>query len=293
MSDLQFVAFSDDGKVIILQTPNGEWIEVPIAGDHAAAAHARVEQPAVEIGELTPREIQARIRAGATPEQLAAQSGAALERIMMFAPPILLERKHVAERASQSVVRRATGSGVLADVVKARLEPLGVDVLALSWDSLRREDGRWTVILAYPTAEGPRVATWLFDVRNAALVPADDEARWLVGDPLARGEVVEPANPTTIAPKLSIVRPTSELPIQPAADPSAGSADDLFVAASTDAADELPAPLPDYELEFADAPAGDEPQPESDFADDVEPPVSRTGRLPSWDEILFGKQPDQ
>ena len=70
MADLQFVAFSDDGKVIILQTPTGEWIEVPIAGEHAAAAHAREVEPAPLTSDLTPREIQARIRAGETPEAL-------------------------------------------------------------------------------------------------------------------------------------------------------------------------------------------------------------------------------
>ena len=184
MSDLQFVAISDDGKMIILQTPNGEWIEVPFDASLVAPTRLPVEAPApsAEMIELTPREIQARIRAGVSVHDLAEMSGSSDERIMAFAAPILMERQHVALRAGRTIIRRASGSGALSDVIEARLDPHGVVPADIEWDSFRREDGRWTVIVKYPSKEGEREAHWLFDVRNSALVPADDEARWLVGE---------------------------------------------------------------------------------------------------------------
>lgn len=184
MSDLQFVAISDDGKMIILQTPNGEWIEVPFDPALVAPTRIPVEAPAAsnELIELSPREIQARVRGGVSVEELARISGSSDERIMAFAAPILMERQHVALRAGRTIIRRASGAGPLSDVIEARLDPHGVVPADIEWDSFRREDGRWTVIVKYPSKEGEREAHWLFDVRNSALVPADDEARWLVGE---------------------------------------------------------------------------------------------------------------
>ncbi|MEY3408017.1 MAG: hypothetical protein RL038_1078, partial [Actinomycetota bacterium] len=98
------------------------------------------------------------------------------------APPILLERSHVAAKATKTVIRRASGSGTLGDIVELKLESLGVDLEATNWDSYRRDDGRWTVLLHYPADGLTRTAAWLFDVRNNALVAADEDARWLTGD---------------------------------------------------------------------------------------------------------------
>lgn len=281
MAGLQFVAFSDDGKAVILQDENGEWIEVPITG----ASATPVPAPAVKVlaADLTPREIQSRIRAGISAEQLASESGAALERIMMFAPPILLERSHVAGKAGRTVVRRAGGSAPLADVVEARLEPLGVDLGLLNWDSFRREDGKWTVLLSYPSSEGPRVATWLFDLRNSAIVPADDEARWLTGEVLAKGETSHPSHPTLVSHRLSVVKDTETIAVPAISEPVEIVADD-----------ERPVDLFDDAIEPEPEPAGDEhiEQSEFDRQTKAEPDERKRSKLPSWDEILFGSKDD-
>ena len=135
-------------------------------------------------GSMSPREIQTRIRAGADVHALAAESGTSLERIMAFAVPILQERSHIATRARATLVRRAAGVGALEDIVTARLQPLGVTSLDTEWDARRLDDGRWEVHLSYPTKEGPRVATWLFDAKSSVLSPLDDEAHWLLGEPV-------------------------------------------------------------------------------------------------------------
>jgi hypothetical protein len=100
-------------------------------------------------------------------------------------------------KAAKTIVRRASGAGPLADVIHARLAPLGVLIDDINWDSFRREDGRWSIVVRYPTKEGERSAIWLFDVRNSALVPGDDEARWLVGEAGSKAAHAASGDPNT------------------------------------------------------------------------------------------------
>ena len=58
---------------------------------------------------LRPRDIQARIRAGETPESVAAAAQTTVEKVMPYAAPVLAEREHVAERAQRSSIRRPAG----------------------------------------------------------------------------------------------------------------------------------------------------------------------------------------
>ena len=69
---------------------------------------------------LRPRDIQARIRAGDSPEKVAAAAQTSVEKIMGFATPVLAERAHIAERAQRSSVRRKAGEGasrLLGDIL--------------------------------------------------------------------------------------------------------------------------------------------------------------------------------
>ena len=55
---------------------------------------------------LRPRDIQARIRAGETPEAVAAMAGVSIDKVMPYCVPVLAERQHIAELAGRSHVRR-------------------------------------------------------------------------------------------------------------------------------------------------------------------------------------------
>ena len=75
---------------------------------------------------LRPRDIQARIRAGETPEAVAAAAQTTVDKIMPFAAPVLAEREHVAQRAQRVVRaplgrRRPGGSRTLGDAVAGHL----------------------------------------------------------------------------------------------------------------------------------------------------------------------------
>ena len=62
---------------------------------------------------LRPKEIQARIRAGASVEQVAAAAGVDIERVEGFAHPVLLERSRAAELATAAHPVLADGPAVL------------------------------------------------------------------------------------------------------------------------------------------------------------------------------------
>src|SRR6195952_5829763 len=152
MRTLRLVALSDDGKTLILtaEGPDGteaERFELPSDERVRAAARGAPRLGAIEdLGNtLPPRVIQARIRAGETPEQVAAASGARVERIMRFAHPVLQERARIAEQAQQARVRLSEGSpaAALQRFLSDRLRLLDAGVEAVTWDAHRGSDGVW------------------------------------------------------------------------------------------------------------------------------------------------------
>jgi Protein of unknown function (DUF3071) len=134
---------------------------------------------------LRPRDIQARIRSGESPESVAAAAQTTVDRIMGFAVPVLAERAHVAQQAQKASVRRRAGDGPvghLGEAVAERLAREDVDPDLVEWDAWRREDGRWTLVADYAAADGQRHAQFVFDVAGRYVVADDDEGRRLVGE---------------------------------------------------------------------------------------------------------------
>lgn len=207
MRELRFVAVSEDGRGLVLgDTMPGSGGEHGAGGEYTLliddALRAAVRQDRSRLGHLQvepeavrPRDIQARIRAGETAEDVALAAGIALEKVRRYEGPVLAEREHVASQA-QSATVRDTGSAEgpaprLGELVSSRFEPLGVDLTVLGWDAWRREDGRWVVRLAYPEGTRARAALWLYDPERRVVLPQDENARGLVDgsepqDPRAR-----------------------------------------------------------------------------------------------------------
>jgi hypothetical protein len=155
---------------------------------------AGTREPTMEAT-LNPREIQNRIRRGESPEQVAEASGMPVEKVRGFAVPVIAEREYIVEQARVTSVRRlhATGSpGMqLGALVDTALHAQGASAEAAVWDSWRREDGRWTVIVAPEGAAEP--VTFLYDVKGRYIVPADDAAHDLIGDVAQQDDVVDVA----------------------------------------------------------------------------------------------------
>jgi Protein of unknown function (DUF3071) len=194
MGELTFVGLTDDGAGLVLSDESGLRHTVPLDERLSAAVRRdrrRLGQMEMSLEPLRPKDVQARIRGGATAEEVAEESGWDLDKVRKYEGPPLAERAWVAEQARGVEIRRPEGDARLEDLVVERLASRGVSDDALRWDSWRRDDGRWTVLLAYPAGQGDlgdRVATWTYETAGRTLHADDDEARWLIEEPTPEPE---------------------------------------------------------------------------------------------------------
>jgi hypothetical protein len=185
MQELRFVAVSEDGRYAVLAVPGrSARFTLPIDERLRAVAlgqTSRLAQYEIEVeSPLRPKEIQARIRAGETAEEIADAAGIPVERVRWFEGPVLGERAYIAQQAQAASVRRpgdSSGPGPrLADIVPSRLKALGADPDDGQWDARKRGDGNWQVTLTFTAAGRLHVAEWMFDTRRRHVLPEDDNA---------------------------------------------------------------------------------------------------------------------
>jgi hypothetical protein len=221
MQDLTLVGLNEDSSRLVLVSDSGEEYTLPVDARLRAALrgdHARLGQLEKKMDSaLRPRDIQARIRAGESPDCVAEAAQTTVDRIMTYASPVLAERAHIAERAQRASLRRRAGEGparVLADAVAEQLRSRNVDPDTVDWDSWRREDGRWTLVADFRAGDRSGHAEFVFDVQGRYVVAEDDEARWLVGEQVAqRPAPPRPAGSGGPARRLSAVTFEEELPL--------------------------------------------------------------------------------
>ncbi|MGW3253269.1 septation protein SepH [Streptomyces fungicidicus] len=188
MPELRVVAVSNDGTRLVLKAADSTEYTLPIDERLRAAVRGdrpRLGQIEIEVeSHLRPRDIQARIRAGATAEEVAQMAGIPVDRVRRFEGPVLAERAFMAERARKTPVRRpGENSGPpLGEAVQERLLLRGVDKDTVQWDSWRRDDGTWEVLLVYLVAGEPHSASWTYDPPRRLVQAVDEEARSLIGE---------------------------------------------------------------------------------------------------------------
>ena len=218
MQELRFVAVSEDGRYAVLAVPGrSARFTLPIDERLRAVAlgqSSRLVQYEIEVeSPLRPKEIQARIRAGETVEEIADAAGIAVERVRWFEGPVLAERAYAAEQAQKASVRRqgesapSTPGPSLGEIVAERLKAVGSAPEDAQWDAKKRGDNSWQVQLTFTSGGRLHVAEWAFDQRRRHVMPADDNAARMS---LPGGEPPQPAAPppgqatvTQLAPRLS------------------------------------------------------------------------------------------
>ncbi|CAM5561653.1 MULTISPECIES: septation protein SepH [Streptomyces] len=189
MPELRVVAVSNDGTRLVLKAADATEYTLPIDERLRAAVRGdrpRLGQIEIEVeSHLRPRDIQARIRAGATAEEVAQLAGIPVDRVRRFEGPVLAERAFMAERARKTPVRRPGENAAgpqLGEAVQERLLLRGADKDTVQWDSWRRDDGTWEVLLVYMVAGEPHSASWTYDPPRRLVQAVDDEARSLIGE---------------------------------------------------------------------------------------------------------------
>lgn len=181
--ELRLVGLHDDGEHLLLASPGGAQYRLPITD--ALRAAVRRDRPQLEhlrstsAGFLPPREIQSKVRAGMTAEEIATSAGITVEQVRRYEGPVLAEREFIAQQAAATRVGRDSDSPTLGDLVTDRLAARGVDTSALAWDAARPDGHGWIVSVAFEVGGQDRLARWTFDHSAHALHALEDEARWL------------------------------------------------------------------------------------------------------------------
>lgn len=301
MPELRVVAVSNDGTRLVLKAADSTEYTLPIDERLRAAVRndrARLGQIEIEVeSHLRPRDIQARIRAGASAEEVAQLAGIPVERVRRFEGPVLAERAFMAERARKTAVRRPgenTGP-LLGEAVAERLILRGAEKDTAQWDSWRRDDGTWEVLLVYRAAGEPRAASWSYDPPRRIVQAMDDEARALIGE---TDDTPEPSFP--FVPRIARLprdRPldrsldrqqaassgpsSSEADAEPSEEPPAKERDSL-----TSLLEAVPSFRGDMVVPETPsaAPAGDEP---SDEPEAVEPPAPAASAGAAYADVLM------
>ncbi|MPZ61490.1 MAG: DUF3071 domain-containing protein [Propionibacteriales bacterium] len=305
MVELRLVGLSEDHSQLILTDAAGREFAVPVDERLRAALRgdrARLGQLEIQMeSALRPRDIQARIRAGDSPEDVAQVAQVPVERIMGYAVPVLAEREHVAERAQRCPVRRqgAEGPGqLLGDAVSERLRSRNVNPEAAEWNAWRRDDGRWNVEVGYVSGERRRAARFVYDALGRYAVADDDDARWLVGEPTTKRG---PQPREKSSRRLSAVSEEEEaLSLDHAAQVTDLTAVAEAVRSGQAAASVAPGPVradpqpPDPPAEPSEPARPDRRKSASRKAESGAKPKKRGRRgrasIPSWDEIMFGDE---
>ncbi|OLL75463.1 hypothetical protein Ae168Ps1_3864c [Pseudonocardia sp. Ae168_Ps1] len=188
MRALRVVGVTGDGSVVLEDPGRRERYTVPADEQLRAAARGdvtRLGQIAIELeSQLRPREIQARIRGGASVDEVAAAAGVPTQKIERFAYPVLLERSRTAELAQGAHPQRADGpnSRTLGETVAHTFGLRGQDYASAGWDSWKGEDGKWVVVLTWQTGRSDNAARWAFQpgAHGGTVVALDEHASDLI-----------------------------------------------------------------------------------------------------------------
>ncbi|MEU2871754.1 septation protein SepH [Streptomyces olivoreticuli] len=304
MPELRVVAVSNDGTRLVLKAADSTEYTLPIDERLRAAVRndrARLGQIEIEVeSHLRPRDIQARIRAGASAEEVAQLAGIPVERVRRFEGPVLAERAFMAERARKTPVRRPgenTGPP-LGEAVAERLVLRGAEKDSSQWDSWRRDDGTWEVLLVYRSAGEPRAASWTFDPPRRIVQAMDDEARALIGE---TDDTPEPSFP--FVPRIArlprdrpldrtldrpLDRPTPAPPAPPAEADTDAAAEDA--AKERDSLTSLLEAVPSFRGDMV-VPEPPQVAPVSEETDEepeaVEPPAASAGAGAAYADVLM------
>ncbi len=283
MRQLRFVALAEDGAAVILADDRGD--QYRLAVDERLRAASRGDGPRlgqIEImmeSSMRPAEIQARVRAGEAPEDIARAGSMPVERVLRFAGPVLRERALVVQRA-RATRCRPIGDGealLLAEVVDDQLTRQGIDPDSATWDAGRRDNGTWRITVRYSVGRQSNEAVWVYDPAGQQIRPNDDAARDLLAAMSSQSSGATATrhgaarNAESESRSLSVVRAAATEP-KPALEPASEPASEpTFEPAAEAAAAPEPAAAPSKP---ATGTGSDEPV--------------RHVSIPSWDDIVFG-----
>jgi hypothetical protein len=281
MSELRLTGKTEDGNHLALVDNDGGEYTLRISD----TLRATVNQPRLTSvpthdaqDVMSVREIQKRLRAGESFEQIAREGQISVEKVERFSGPIMQEREYILDRAREIIMRRDAHriEENFLDVVRTKLAPRGVDTDEITWNTWRLPDTTWHIELHYPNRDGNGSATWVFDLARRALSASDENGAWLIDEDapvrVAKSEpglvYAEPAHPSRSESSIPRISDLFEPAVQPDADP-------------LDEVTEINEPPRLAVIR------------ETPTAADSEDGITARAKVPSWDEIMFGRKPEE
>jgi len=257
-TDLRLTGRSGDGSELELVDQDGNQYNLRISD----TLRANVNQPRLsavinvdEVITTTVKEVQARLRSGETIDSISRTTDWSVEKIENYAGPILQERAFIISQALVTQIRREPHAPYLETAVANQLSLRGVDMNTIEWNTFRLPNGDWNLILYYPIRDGAPSeikgeAVWLFNLGRRALTAYDDGARWIGGEV----KVKQPVQTYGSIPQTEAPR---------------------LVSIKENVAPYAPTPLAAVEEIDQEAKRDG---------------VTRRIKIPSWDDIMFGKK---
>ncbi|MFD3744362.1 septation protein SepH [Nocardia sp. NPDC058633] len=333
MRELRVIGVTPDSTHIVCSdTESGTKFRLPADDKLRAAARgdlARFGQIEIETeATMRPRDIQARIRAGASVEQVTTESGMPESKVERFAYPVLLERARAAELAQKAHPVRPDGPSVetLHEIVTAAFAERGHTIEQAEWDAWKDEKGFWVAQLQWRHGHSEIAAHWRYqpDAHGGSVSPLDDPATDLIDPDFGRSlrglATILPTPVPAASPVIESPIPVEPRPREhatPTARPQsrpAPNVDEYYeqrqVAAGGGTAAIPTAPIPAAPVPAAAAPKPATPMPavptaptqpaaqqdkpvaEEPVADKPAPKPARTKRgkapMPSWEDVLLG-----
>jgi hypothetical protein len=261
MTELRVTGRSEDGTHLILTDPEDREFTLRISDNLKATINQpRLASVPTEHQEptMSVKELQARLRAGSSIEDLAREANWSFEKVERFAGPILQERAYILSLANKVTIKSsgAREANSFIEIVTKKLAANGVSGESLDWNTHRRDDGQWVIRLKYPTSnpgyEGRGEAVWFFDMSTRSIVSEDEGASWIMGENAPVNRTTEPEiNHGLVYPNSNASSPTVTI---------------------------NSAPTPRLSVIREN--------------EDLEDGVKKRASVPSWDEIMFGTKVD-
>ena len=282
------------------------------------------DKPVHQQSTLPISQIQALIRAGADPDQVARKYALNSALVRRFAAPVESEKNYAIEQFLRVRAPKESRVHTLAELIERTLVAARIPRESVQWKATRRGLEPWRIIASFQSAGHPIHAEWSWNMHDNTVVCINNAARKLIGEadttpavgigdqdaalnealPNAANLPGDSARSARIEMTVSAWNEQSQ-PTQgeqrSASTEAAQQASDIKESAP--AAPQEPVRQPDAE----EATSTDDHAPSFDTPDVIDVHVEavqteqaqpakpahrgRRSPIPSWDEIMFGKAP--
>lgn len=181
MRELRYERLSEDGTQLILEDERGVPFVVPVDEALASAIRRAAQRMSTKkaSGGMTPRDIQALIRQGASIDEVCARTGLEQDFVQRFAEPVMAEMDFVIQRARRLSVFDGRTAIPVEELVERAARRADVPTEELDWRCRRTAEATWLIEACTPNAT---VLSLTFRVSEGTIAPADTDSEDLLAN---------------------------------------------------------------------------------------------------------------